>query len=114
MRYFSSRFLLAGAAMVLAAGAAPALKPSRAHQDTAAFDLEGVIPRSFGNWIIDPSIVPIVPAPDVQAQLDRLYSQVVSRTYVNSHGERVMLVLAYGGEQREPPERGNPGADPAP
>jgi len=101
VRYFSSRFLLAGAAMVLAAGAALALKPSRAHQDTAAFDLEGVIPRSFGNWIIDPSIVPIVPAPDVQAQLDRLYSQVVSRTYVNSHGERVMLVLAYGGEQRD-------------
>src|SRR5437016_14591500 len=87
--------------MVLAAGAALALKPSRAHQDTAAFDLEGVVPRSFGNWIIDPSIVPIAPAPDAQAKLDRLYSQVVSRTYVNARGERVMLVVAYGGEQSD-------------
>ncbi len=101
MRYFGWKFLLAGAAMVLCAGAAVALKPTRAHQYTAAFDLEGAIPRSFGSWIIDPSIVPIVPAPDVQAQLDRLYSQIVSRTYVNSQGERVMLVLAYGGEQSD-------------
>ncbi len=101
MRYFSWKFLLAGAAMVLSAGAALALKPSRVHQDTAAFDLEGVIPRSFGNWIIDPSIVPIAPAPDVQAKLDRLYTQVVSRTYVNARGERVMLVVAYGGDQSD-------------
>jgi EpsI family protein len=101
MRYFGWKFLLAGAAMVLAAGAALALKPSRVHQDTLAFDLEGVIPRSFGSWIIDPSIIPIAPAPDAQANLDRLYSQVVSRTYVNARGERVMLVVAYGGEQSD-------------
>ena len=101
MRYFSWKFLLAGAAMVLSAGAALALKPSRVHQDTAAFDLEGLIPPSFGNWIIDPSIVPIAPAPDVQAKLDRLYSQVVSRTYVDARGERVMLVVAYGGDQSD-------------
>jgi len=101
MKHFGWRFVLAGAAMVLSAGAALALKPSRVHPDTAAFDLEAVIPRSFGSWSIDPSIVPIAPAPDAQAELDRLYSQVVSRTYVNARGERVMLVLAYGGEQTD-------------
>ena len=101
MKYFGWKFLLAGAAMVLAAGAALALKPSRVHQHTAAFDLEGVIPHSFGSWIIDPSIVPIVPAPDVQANLARLYSQIVSRTYANPRGERVMLVVAYGGDQSD-------------
>jgi EpsI family protein len=86
--------------MVLAAGAASALKPSRVHP-AVAFDLERVIPRSFGRWIIDPSMVPITPAPDVQAKLERLYDQIVSRTYVNDRGERVMLVLAYGGEQSD-------------
>jgi EpsI family protein len=101
MKYFGWKFVLAGAAMVLSAGAALALKPSRVHQDTAAFDLEGVIPRSFASWSIDSSIVPIVPAPDVQANLARLYSQIVSRTYVNPRGERVMLVVAYGGEQSD-------------
>jgi len=101
MRHFGWKFLLAGAAMVLAAGAAPALKSSRVHPAAAAFDLEKVIPHSFGNWIVDPSIVPITPAPDVQAQLDRIYDQIVSRTYVNARGERVMLVVAYGGEQSD-------------
>lgn len=101
MRHFGWKFLLAGAAMVLAAGAAPALKPSLVQPAPGAFDLERVIPRSFGNWIIDPSIVPITPAPDVQAQLDRIYDQIVSRTYVNDRGERLMLVLAYGGEQSD-------------
>ena len=37
----------------------------------------------------------------MQAKLDRLYSQVVSRTYVDARGERVMLVVAYGGEQSD-------------
>ena len=101
MRHFAWKFALAGAAMVLAAGAASALKPSRVHPAAAAFDLERVIPRSFGHWIIDPSIVPITPAPDVQAELDRIYDQIVSRTYVNDRGERVMLVVAYGGEQSD-------------
>ena len=101
MRHFGWKFLLVGAAMVLAAGAAPALKSSRVHPVAAAFDLEKVIPHSFGNWIVDPSIVPITPAPDVQAQLDRIYDQIVSRTYVNARGERVMLVVAYGGEQSD-------------
>lgn len=100
MRYFSGRFVLAGAAMVLAAGAALALKPSRMPH-AGAFDLEATIPRSFGNWVVDPSVVPIVPSPDVQANLDRIYDQIVSRTYVNPRGERVMLVLAYGGEQSD-------------
>ena len=101
MTRFGWKSLLAGAAMVLAAGAAPALKPSPVHRAAAAFDLERVIPRSFGNWIIDPSIVPITPAPDVQAKLDRIYDQIVSRTYVNARGERVMLVVAHGGEQSD-------------
>lgn len=101
MRHFAWKFPLAGAAMVLAAGAAPALKPSPVPPAAAAFELERVIPRSFGSWIIDPSIAPITPAPDVQAKLDRLYDQIVSRTYVNARGERVMLVVAYGGEQSD-------------
>jgi EpsI family protein len=101
MKFVDWKFPLVGAVMVLAAGAALALKPSRVPLDTPAFDLEGVIPRSFGGWIIDPGIAPIVPAPDVQARLDQLYSQVVSRTYVNPRGERVMLVVAYGGEQSD-------------
>lgn len=65
------------------------------------FDLAQVVPVRFGNWQVDPSIVPISPTPDVQANLDRIYDQILARTYVNEHGRRVMLSIAYGGDQRD-------------
>lgn len=100
MKRFERKSLLVGAAMVLSAGAALTLRPSSAPQP-ASFDLERVIPGSFGGWSIDPLIVPIVPVPDVQANLARLYDQIVSRTYVDARGERVMLTVAYGGDQSD-------------
>jgi EpsI family protein len=95
------KFLLAGVAMLAAAGAAVAFKPTRAPPGSVGLDLEAIIPASFGGWTIDPGMVPIVPAPDVQANLDRIYNQVVSRTYVSAGGERVMLTIAYGGDQSD-------------
>ncbi|HSW83928.1 MAG TPA: EpsI family protein, partial [Usitatibacter sp.] len=38
---------------------------------------------------------------DVQAKLDRIYSQTVSRTYVNAAGGHMMLTVAYGGDQSD-------------
>ncbi len=101
MKYFGRKSLLVGAVMVLAAGAALALKPSRAQQDGAVFDLEKSISRSFGDWIVDPSVIPIPPTPDIQANLEKIYAQIVSRTYTNSRGERMMLTVAYGGDQSD-------------
>jgi EpsI family protein len=94
------KFLLTGAAMVFSAGAALALRPSPT-PEPVDLDLERIIPRSFGDWAVDPMIVPISPTPDVQTSLDRLYKQIVSRTYANSRGERVMLMIAYGGDQSD-------------
>jgi len=94
------RHLLVGIVMLAAAGATPALKPS-AKVAASQPNLEAVIPQSFGDWKIDPGIIPIVPAPDVQANLNKIYDQIVSRTYVNHKGERMMLTLAYGGDQSD-------------
>lgn len=38
--------------------------------------------------------------PQTQELLDKLYSEVLTRVYVNSSGYRIMLSLAYGGDQR--------------
>jgi EpsI family protein len=95
------RSLALGMAMLCASGLAVVLKPTRSLADSGGFSLEAVVPRSFGDWKIDPDIVPVVPTPDVQANLDRLYSQIVSRTYVNPAGVRMMLTLAYGGDQSD-------------
>ena len=85
-------------AMVGAAAATPMLKPVPAD---SPIDLERVLPASFGDWRIDPEVIPVSPAPDVQARLDLIYSQVLSRTYVNSRGERMMLTVAHGGDQSD-------------
>mgnify|MGYP006871988586 CR=1 FL=1 len=42
----------------------------------------------------------VLPAPDVQAALDRIYNQTVARTYVSAKGGSVMLSLAYGRVER--------------
>jgi exosortase B len=91
--------LAVGVSMALAAAAAPALKPVAA--SGPAIDLETVIPAAFAGWKLDPQSVQVSPAPDVQSRLDRLYRQIVSRTYVNAQGERVMLTVAHGGDQSD-------------
>jgi EpsI family protein len=86
------------AVMAVTAAAAPVLRPVPVASIT---NLEAMIPASFGDWRMDPTVEAVAPAPDVQANLDRLYRQIVSRTYVNSAGERVMLMVAYGGDQSD-------------
>jgi len=89
----------AAALMFLASIAAPLMKP--VHAEGAAPVLDRMVPAAFGDWSIDPSIVPVPPTAEAQAKLDRIYSQALSRTYVNSRGERMMLTVAYGGDQSD-------------
>ena len=64
-------------------------------------ELEALIPKSFGDWKIDPSVIPLQPAPDLQKVLDATYDQTLARTYRNPGGQRVMLSIAYGRNQHE-------------
>jgi exosortase B len=91
--------LVAALAMVGTAAAAPALKPQP--DPRPAPDLEAVIPATFGDWRIDPEVEQVAPAPDVEANLARLYRQIVTRTYVNPAGEQMMLTVAHGGDQSD-------------
>jgi EpsI family protein len=89
-----------GAAMVAAAGLAVVLTPRQRMAGAGPrFMLETMIPSTFGAWRIDPGIVPLQPDPAQQGMLERLYDQTLSRTYMNGDGERVMLSIAYGGDQ---------------
>ncbi len=64
-------------------------------------NLETLIPSTFDDWKIDKSIIPLQVDSKTQAQLDKLYNQTLARTYVNSQGVRVMLSIAYGGDQSD-------------
>jgi EpsI family protein len=63
--------------------------------------LAQVVPRAFGEWTVDTSIVPVPPSPDMQKVLDETYDETLALTYRNRAGQRVMLSLAYGRNQHK-------------
>jgi len=87
--------------MAAASVAGIAARPSRKTASTAPkVVLETVVPREFGAWRELPNPGALVVNPQTQQLLDKLYSQVLTRTYANASGYRVMLSLAYGDDQR--------------
>ncbi|WP_296943506.1 exosortase-associated protein EpsI, B-type [uncultured Massilia sp.] len=63
------------------------------------FSLEQMIPERFGSWRVDRTIVPLTPDETQKELIETLYDQTLARTYVNDAGQRVMLSIAYGGDQ---------------
>jgi EpsI family protein len=102
MNMISFKHFIIGLCMFAAAGMALALKPTHKIADTGPkIDLETLIPKTFGDWKIDETIVPLLPDPELQARLNTIYNQTLTRTYVNQQGERIMLSIAYGGDQSD-------------
>lgn len=98
-RRFASSAVL-GLAMAGTSALTGALTPTvRLSQAQAAFSLAHMIPARFADWTVDASVVPLQPDPERQSVLEKIYDQTLSRTYINSAGERVMLSIAYGGDQ---------------
>lgn len=102
MKSFSIRHGFVGLAMVLSALLAYVLTP----RDMLAghgpkVDLEVMIPKELGDWRVDSTVPVVVVSTDVQSRLNKIYSQTLSRTYINSQGQRVMLSIAYGADQSD-------------
>jgi len=92
--------IVLGIAMAVTSVLTGAVTPTpRAPLPHEQFRLEQMIPARFGAWRIDPGIVPLQPDPAQQGVLQKIYDQTLSRTYVDAHGQRVMLSIAYGGDQ---------------
>jgi len=76
--------------------------PTKLLADTRpGFDLEKSIPKAFGDWKVDPFMIPIPPSPDQESAMRKIYDQILSRTYINSKGERIMLSITYGSRQNQ-------------
>ncbi|TXI41199.1 MAG: EpsI family protein [Nitrosomonas sp.] len=91
-----------GILMVSSGALTKALTPTKKIADQQErIDLEIMIPAEFGDWRVDKSIIPLQVDAETQAMLDKIYNQTLSRTYVNSIGERIMLSVAYGGDQSD-------------
>ncbi|MYM26308.1 EpsI family protein [Duganella sp. FT135W] len=97
------RSAVLGLAMLAAAAATVAITPTvkiADHQEKV--DLQAIVPSQFGDWRVDPNAgAAVAPSADVQANLDKTYDQILSRTYVNSAGDAIMLTVSYGSQQTQ-------------
>jgi EpsI family protein len=91
--------LVLGMAMAGTSALTGALTPTEKMGVHERFRLDAMIPASFSGWTVDETMVPLKPNPEQQGVLEKIYDQTLSRTYVNGRGERVMLSIAYGGDQ---------------
>jgi len=98
-RKFAASLIL-GVAMAATSALTGALTPRhRISEAQARFSLEQMIPKRFGNWSVDDTVVPLTPDATQKELIAELYDQTLARTYVNDAGQRVMLSIAYGGDQ---------------
>ena len=102
MKTVHIKALLALLLMLAAFAGAQAWRPTSRLADTRPkVVLETMFPKAFGDWRVDDRMPVQLVSPDTQAMLSKLYNQTLSRTYINAKGERIMLSVAYGGDQSD-------------
>ena len=88
--------------MIAAASLGGILRPSISMADERTpIDLEAMVPLQFGEWRAEPQQSGYVINPQQRSMLEKLYSQTLSRTYVDPRGYRIMLSIAYGKNQSD-------------
>jgi EpsI family protein len=93
--------LLLGALMLAASIGAIVARPSvKVSAERPAVSLEATVPAQFGDWREERQGLVQLVNPQTQELLDKLYSEILTRVYVNANGYRIMLSLAYGSDQR--------------
>jgi EpsI family protein len=96
------KYLAIGTLLILAAVGAPHLKPTvRVADSMTAVNLEKMIPEHFGNWHQESGELKQIVNAERQNLLTKLYNQTLSRAYLDNQGNRIMLSIAYGGDQTD-------------
>jgi EpsI family protein len=94
--------VLLGLLMLVSGGTAKVLVPTHYLADSRpATALEKMIPEDFGGWHMERNGAAAVVNPSVEEALKAIYTQTLSRTYVDASGYRVMLSVAYGANQSD-------------
>lgn len=91
------RDLLIGGALLAAAGTAYARLPHSTAKPLRKDELEAITPKTIGQWQFETTSGLVLPPSD---QLrDRIYSQLLTRTYSAPDGSQLMLLMAYSPSQ---------------
>lgn len=69
--------------------------------DEGPIELVKLVPETIGDWKSVPQDVAVYVNPQQVETINRIYSQTLSRTYVNSVGDHLMLSIAYGEDQSD-------------
>lgn len=102
MNAMRAKALLVLFMMASAFAGAVAWKPDKYLADTRPkVDLETLFPKQFGGWTVDERMPVQLISPDQAAVLNAIYNQTLSRTYISAKGQRIMLSVAYGGDQSD-------------
>ena len=98
----TSRVAIVLAALMcgVAVGGIAARPSTKAAEKGLGISLEATVPKDFGDWVVLPESGSQVVNPQAQEYLNKLYSQILVRSYVNKAGYMIMLSMAYGDDQR--------------
>jgi EpsI family protein len=100
MKTMSVAVTLAALMCLASVGSIAARPEAKAADKGEIISLETMVPKAFGEWSELREQGAQVVNPETQQLLDKLYSQILTRTYVDKAGYRIMLSMAYGDDQR--------------
>ncbi len=96
----TTAIVLAAAMFIVSAAGLAARPGTRPAGIGSTIALESAVPKVFGAWKALPEQTSLIVNPQATQYLYGLYSQVLSRTYIDQNGYRVMLSVAYNGDNR--------------
>ena len=98
----SRKFIVLLALMLAASVIAMLLRPAQRISEAGEnINLETMIPKKFGEWNAVENPTNQIVNPEQQKKIESLYTQILSRVYVNKAGEAIMLSIAYGEDQSD-------------
>ena len=96
------RAAIAAVLMVAASAGGRAMVPTiRMAQVRGPFKLADLVPSDFAGWRVDQRSVGGIVDPQTEALLNKLYNQMLDRTYVDDQGRSIMLNVSYGADQAD-------------
>jgi EpsI family protein len=90
------------ALMLTSAALAHTLRPEQALADERPqIHLEKMVPNEFADWQKMENVAAQIIDPQQAQKIAEIYTETLTRTYVNSKGYRIMLSIAYGKNQSD-------------
>jgi EpsI family protein len=88
--------------MLASAAVAHSLRPTASLADERPpINLATMVPAQFGTWREQLNLAVQIIDPEQQATIEKIYTQTLTRNYIDKRGYRIMLSIAYGKNQSD-------------